>query len=160
MKRANHLFIANFLGVLTIAAPAAIAQGVSFNDIDANGNGVLERAELESVFGANAQAALLKFDADGDGTVTLAEVREGNNAGGNDGDRGQSASAPGQTGETPARNGDDNPGRSGDDNPGQSGDDNPGRSGDDNPGRSGDDNPGRGDDNPGNGGDNPGRSNN
>ena len=117
MSSARHLCIASFVAALSMATHAT-AQGLSFDDIDTNRNGTLDGAEIAFAFGPSAQAALLKFDANGDGTVTLAEVREGNNAS-NGAERGQSASAPGQTGDTPGRSGDDNPGRSGDDNPGR-----------------------------------------
>ena len=56
---------------------------LSFEEIDADEDGELDEDEMEHAFGENAQRALAKFDADGDGIVTLDEVRSGNNAGGN-----------------------------------------------------------------------------
>ncbi|WP_227417963.1 EF-hand domain-containing protein [Roseitranquillus sediminis] len=47
----------------------------TFGEIDLDGDGVLEAPEFEHAFGPEAQVALAKFDANGDGVVTLDEVR-------------------------------------------------------------------------------------
>ncbi|MBS0125283.1 EF-hand domain-containing protein [Thetidibacter halocola] len=49
--------------------------GVTFGDLDTNGDGVIDKGEMIDHFGARAQQALAKFDANGDGYVTLNEVR-------------------------------------------------------------------------------------
>ncbi|MFD1340823.1 hypothetical protein [Litorisediminicola beolgyonensis] len=48
---------------------------LTFSDIDEDDDGELDEEELEHAFGEGAQAALAKFDRDGDGVVTLDEVR-------------------------------------------------------------------------------------
>ena len=52
---------------------------LTFEEIDLDADGELEEDELEHAFGERAQAALAKFDADGDGRVTLDEVRSSDN---------------------------------------------------------------------------------
>ena len=48
---------------------------VTFGDLDTNGDGVIDRGEMVDHFGPRAQTALARFDANGDGYVTLNEVR-------------------------------------------------------------------------------------
>jgi hypothetical protein len=48
-------------------------------EADLDGDGIVEGHEIQHVFGPRAQKALAKFDADGDGHVTLDEVRSSNN---------------------------------------------------------------------------------
>ncbi|GGB22086.1 hypothetical protein GCM10011324_35130 [Allosediminivita pacifica] len=62
----------------------------TFDEIDLDADGQLEPDELEHVFGERAQAALAKFDADGDGRVTLDEVRSSDDP---KGERGRDRSA-------------------------------------------------------------------
>lgn len=66
-------------GVATVdevrAASELLKEGVTIRDMDLDEDGKLEREEVEHVFSVGAQAALSKFDQDGDGTVTLDEVR-------------------------------------------------------------------------------------
>jgi len=56
---------------------------LSFNEIDTDDDGLLKKSEVTHAFGPAAQSALAKFDVNGDGNVTLDEVRGSNNAGGN-----------------------------------------------------------------------------
>ncbi len=56
-------------------ASELLKEGVTIQDMDLDEDGELERDEVEHVFSAGAQAALSKFDEDGDGKVTLDEVR-------------------------------------------------------------------------------------
>lgn len=61
-----------FGAVLT--ANMASAQAMSFDGIDQNGDRVLEMAEIEAAFGANAAVALQMYDTDGDGMVQKREA--------------------------------------------------------------------------------------
>lgn len=58
----------------TFAAGGALAQGMSFSQIDTNGDSMLDATELQAAFGQNAQAALTTYDQNGDGMVALAEA--------------------------------------------------------------------------------------
>ena len=59
-----------------VVAMPAFAQSRSFSDVDRNNDGVLSEEELETAFGANGAFLFLKEnDSDGDGYVSVAEIR-------------------------------------------------------------------------------------
>ncbi len=58
----------------SLAAGAALAGGVPFSEVDANGDGLLERHEMQAVFGEDATEDLMADDVDGDGALTPGEV--------------------------------------------------------------------------------------
>lgn len=66
-------------GIATVdevrAASEFLKEGVTVQDMDLDADGELEGGEVEHVFSVSAQTALSKFDENGDGTVTLDEVR-------------------------------------------------------------------------------------
>lgn len=87
-RLSGGLIAATTLAVSVTAAWAS--EPISFEDVDINGDGTLQAEEMTHAFGDQAQHALRKFDMDGDGIVTLAEVRASNNsqgAQGKDSDR-------------------------------------------------------------------------
>ena len=76
------------------------SEDVTFADADTNGDGVLTGDELDH-FSPRAQQALMRFDRDGDGFVTLNEVRSSDDPVGERGNRvGQERTAQGQDRET------------------------------------------------------------
>ncbi|MDA7427171.1 hypothetical protein PGB28_01780 [Primorskyibacter aestuariivivens] len=52
----------------------AEAGTVNFSDIDTNGDGVLDQAELDAYFGPMASVMLTKYDMDASGSISLAEI--------------------------------------------------------------------------------------
>ncbi len=85
-------------------ASTLLSSGVSVDDLDLDEDGKLEREEVQHVFSAGAQAALAKFDADGDGTVTLDEVRASDDPKGERG-RGRAKQAAREDGEAKSERG-------------------------------------------------------
>ncbi|KAA9007793.1 EF-hand domain-containing protein [Histidinibacterium aquaticum] len=61
-------------GLAALLGTSALAQDVTFADIDTNDDGFLEPTELRTAFGNQAQGALNSLDRDGDGLVSLEEV--------------------------------------------------------------------------------------
>ncbi len=59
--------------IASLAAGGALAQGVPFSEVDANGDGLLERHEMQAVFGEAADE-LMEDDTDGDGALSPEEV--------------------------------------------------------------------------------------
>ncbi|MBL6427311.1 MAG: hypothetical protein HOY44_07255 [Maritimibacter sp.] len=74
MKPTKTLTILPLAFGAALVATTASAQTMSFDGIDQNGDRVLEMAELEAAFGANAQAALTMYDTNGDGMVERNEA--------------------------------------------------------------------------------------
>ena len=60
---------------LAFCGSVAVAQGVAFSDVDANGDGLLDRSEMRAAFGSRGDS-LLEQDVDGDGLVSLGEARD------------------------------------------------------------------------------------
>ncbi|WP_390911307.1 hypothetical protein [Pseudosulfitobacter sp. SM2401] len=65
----------------------AFAQSASFRNVDTNSDRVLSRDELVSAFGSRGAARLLsQSDHNGDGKLTISELRQGSRSGGGTGD--------------------------------------------------------------------------
>lgn len=61
-----------------IGPEAALAQSASFRAVDINSDGVLTLDELTSAFGRNGAKRLLRStDHNGDGRITISELRRG-----------------------------------------------------------------------------------
>ena len=62
--------------ICAVVAMPAFAQARSFADVDTDGNGELSLEELKEAFGnAGANSILVRNDRDGDGAVTVAEIK-------------------------------------------------------------------------------------
>jgi hypothetical protein len=73
MKLSHFLLTTSLCAV--VAMPA-FAEAKKFSDVDKNGNGKLSRKELFDAFGAEgAESIWSTYDTDGDGDVSLAEVK-------------------------------------------------------------------------------------
>jgi len=74
------------LVICTFWAPA-FAQSDSFRNVDTNSDRVLSRDELVTAFGARGAARLLsQSDSNGDGKLTIQELRQGSRSAGEGGD--------------------------------------------------------------------------
>jgi len=59
-----------------VVAMPAFAEAKKFSDVDQDGNGELSRKELVAAFkNAGADSILLRSDMDGNGLVTIAEIK-------------------------------------------------------------------------------------
>lgn len=71
----------------------AFAQSASFRSVDTNSDLVLSRDELVRAFGSRGAARLLsQSDHNGDGKLTISELRQKVRSGGNTGDAGRTNS--------------------------------------------------------------------
>ena len=71
-------------GSLTLALLAGTAgaqqASANFNDIDVNGDGFIDYAEAEAVFGPRGADGLMRNDANNDGLISVGELIEGGDA--------------------------------------------------------------------------------
>lgn len=58
-----------------LGASTAVAQSIPFAEVDTDSNMELSMAELEAAFGAEGAAILIEDDADGDGMLSVQEIR-------------------------------------------------------------------------------------
>lgn len=63
-------------GATLATAGFANAQAMSFDGIDADGDGMLSEVELEAAFGANASLAMEQYDLNRDGMVAVEEATQ------------------------------------------------------------------------------------
>lgn len=85
-------WIGGACAVLVICAflTPALAQSASFRTVDTNSDRVLSRDELISAFGVRgAEQLLAQSDRNGDGKLTIFELRQGSRSRGDTGDTGR-----------------------------------------------------------------------